>query len=400
MAEPELWIKIKYTTAMIVAACFTTLVGLYICLYTVGRRHTVRWQLQMSQIVPTGKRAGHAKQALIDMHQRLLAEGLLASEAPPEPEEPPPKEVALTQGQEIISVMTESQIEHVREVFALFDRDGGGTISWKELRAAFKSMGQDYTKQQVKDLVREIDEDGNGEIDIDEFCVLMAPSLVALAEDEAATPGLTIEQQKQIQAAFEHYDTDGSGEVDERELCAAMKELGTNISADDCKAMILAVDEDGSGTIDINEFTVMMAPLILADEGSASSNGDPSGVDTVEADLEELGLTPRPPSSEPQVKTGRRARRQQAKEAALEELADRFEKARSRGILSEARQVEAESKLDFRMSEGEIAALEKVLEAEKKAEEAKQARADERQKGLQRGMGGSSRKMGRMGAPG
>ena len=52
------------------------------------------------------------------------------------------------------------------------------------------------------------------------------------------------------------------------------------------------------------------------------------------------------------------------------------------------------------MSEGEIAALEKVLEAEKKAEEAKQARADERQKGLQRGMGGSSRKMGRMGAPG
>eukprot|EP00329_Picozoa_sp_Boothbay-MS584-11_P000444 8514_5 len=47
-------------------------------------------------------------------------------------------------------------------------------------------MGQNYTKAEVKQLVAEIDEDGNGEVDIDEFVVLMAPILIAHEEEAAA----------------------------------------------------------------------------------------------------------------------------------------------------------------------------------------------------------------------
>merc|ERR1711871_944115 len=67
----------------------------------------------------------------------------------------------------------EEKIARYKEAFSLFDEDGGGSISADELGEVMRSLGQDPTEEELTDLVNEVDTDGNGEIDFEEFCVMM-----------------------------------------------------------------------------------------------------------------------------------------------------------------------------------------------------------------------------------
>ena len=69
--------------------------------------------------------------------------------------------------------LTANQIEAFREVFTLFDINGGGTIDASELDQALRSVEICLTEAELKDVLAVIDEDGNGEIDFDEFLNLM-----------------------------------------------------------------------------------------------------------------------------------------------------------------------------------------------------------------------------------
>ena len=47
-----------------------------------------------------------------------------------------------------------------KEAFALFDKDGDGTISYKELGAVLRGLGQNPTEDELKDMIGEVDDDG------------------------------------------------------------------------------------------------------------------------------------------------------------------------------------------------------------------------------------------------
>ena len=64
---------------------------------------------------------------------------------------------------------SEEQISEFKEAFALFDKDGDGTITLDELRTVMQSLGQAPTDQELIDMIKEVDADGNNEIDFDEF---------------------------------------------------------------------------------------------------------------------------------------------------------------------------------------------------------------------------------------
>merc|ERR1712129_433830 len=66
---------------------------------------------------------------------------------------------------------TMSDIE-MRAVFDEFDEDKGGSIDAKELQRAMDSLGQTLSMQEVNDLILEIDANGDGEVDFDEFKVM------------------------------------------------------------------------------------------------------------------------------------------------------------------------------------------------------------------------------------
>jgi len=70
-------------------------------------------------------------------------------------------------------ILTTEQQKAFREVFDLFDSNGGGTIDAQELDEALKSADIHLSKEEIADVLNSMDKDGNGEIDFEEFLTLM-----------------------------------------------------------------------------------------------------------------------------------------------------------------------------------------------------------------------------------
>merc|ERR1711998_386147 len=66
------------------------------------------------------------------------------------------------------------QMGEFKEAFSLFDKDGDGTITTKELGTVMRSLGQNPTEAELQDMINEVDADGNSTIDFPEFLSLMA----------------------------------------------------------------------------------------------------------------------------------------------------------------------------------------------------------------------------------
>lgn len=64
-------------------------------------------------------------------------------------------------------VLSEANCEHCfcsctefKEAFSLFDKDGDGTITTKELGTVMRSLGQNPTEAELQDMINEVDADG------------------------------------------------------------------------------------------------------------------------------------------------------------------------------------------------------------------------------------------------
>merc|ERR1740139_1540782 len=62
--------------------------------------------------------------------------------------------------------------EELIEAFKVFDRDGNGFISAAELRHVMTNLGEKLTDEEVDEMIREADVDGDGQINYEEFTTL------------------------------------------------------------------------------------------------------------------------------------------------------------------------------------------------------------------------------------
>ncbi len=74
--------------------------------------------------------------------------------------------------------LSEEQIEVFKQAFDLFDADGSGVIDANELKEAMRALGFEVTKKQDDEMIEEVDQDGSGTIDLDEFIYMMKKKLV------------------------------------------------------------------------------------------------------------------------------------------------------------------------------------------------------------------------------
>lgn len=138
------------------------------------------------------------------------------------------------------------QIEELRQVFEKFDVNHDGKISSSELGSIMASLGQPATEEDLKKMLVEVDSDGDGFLDFDEFV-------------ELNTKGVDTDKiLEDLKDAFKVFDLDGNGSITAEELQKVMKNLGDECSIAECRKMICGVDSDGDGTISFEEFKVMM----------------------------------------------------------------------------------------------------------------------------------------------
>jgi calmodulin len=63
--------------------------------------------------------------------------------------------------------------EEIKEAFKIFDRDDSGFISAADLRQVMTSLGEKLTDDEIDEMIRETDQDGDGRIGYNEFVQLM-----------------------------------------------------------------------------------------------------------------------------------------------------------------------------------------------------------------------------------
>jgi hypothetical protein len=88
------------------------------------------------------------------------------------------------------SCLTDDQVQAFQEAFELFDKNGGGTIDAAELQRTLADVGINVNGDDLIEIMRTLDHDGNGEVDFAEFLNLMTSTdlfLAAINPDDQST---------------------------------------------------------------------------------------------------------------------------------------------------------------------------------------------------------------------
>ncbi|XP_063858105.1 troponin C, isoallergen Bla g 6.0101-like [Scylla paramamosain] len=141
----------------------------------------------------------------------------------------------------------------LRKAFSMFDEKKTGFIATDKLLGILGDLGQSVDPDELRKVIKETDVDGvaesEGKMSFDQFVNVV--SCFMQDEDEEAMA-------EELREAFRLYDKEGNGYITTQTLKEILKELDNKLSEDDLDGIIEEVDEDGSGTVDFDEFMEMM----------------------------------------------------------------------------------------------------------------------------------------------
>jgi len=201
--------------------------------------------------------------------------------------------------------------------FSKYDLDNSGSISIDELREVLHDLGYTPMRSMLQEALASVDEDGSGQIELEEFKILMKNwrAMEGLTKEEFAeiedlftrfdsnSDGeLSVAEQtrlkkylglkgdtaegseiyqvqrlpivwkgflaevrrcreheiKSFRELFDKQDADASGELDVSELCSLMRSVGVEPMTDRLKECISSVDADDNGCLSFEEFVHIM----------------------------------------------------------------------------------------------------------------------------------------------
>jgi len=95
-------------------------------------------------------------------------------------------------------------------------------------------------------MIADVDKDGSGAIDYEEFEHMMTAKIGERDSKEELTK------------AFRIIDQDRNGKISNIDIQRIAKELGVNLTLEEIQDMVQEADRNGDGEIDFDEFTRMM----------------------------------------------------------------------------------------------------------------------------------------------
>merc|ERR1711966_637336 len=135
----------------------------------------------------------------------------------------------------------------IKEAFELFDTDGSGSIDANELKTAMRALGFAPKKDEITKMLNDLDCDGNGTVEYEEFEGLMAGKMGSKNPKEELLKTFAVISDggdkiscanlcaiaKELGESLDEADTDGDGEINETEFLAVMKKGGIALPVED-----------------------------------------------------------------------------------------------------------------------------------------------------------------------
>ena len=144
----------------------------------------------------------------------------------------------------------------LRKVFQMFDKNGDGQITKKELGESLRNLGIYIPDDELDAIMGKIDANGDGCVDVEEFGMLYR----SIVGEGQGGDGEKRDEEEDMREAFNVFDQNGDGYITVEELRSVLASLGLKQgrTAEDCRKMISKVDADGDGRVDFTEFKQMM----------------------------------------------------------------------------------------------------------------------------------------------
>jgi Ca2+-binding EF-hand superfamily protein len=137
----------------------------------------------------------------------------------------------------------------IKEMFDLFDADGGGSIDVAELTQALVTLGISDTRDEIDRLVQQIDVDGSGEIEYEEFVEVMEK-----LQEQRDSEG-------EMHKAFLYFSNGH-----DRITLSDLRKISIDTQDEQTEQMLLEMltvaDRDGDGVVTFQDFRNMMVQCI------------------------------------------------------------------------------------------------------------------------------------------
>merc|ERR1712156_108874 len=128
----------------------------------------------------------------------------------------------------------DQMIDIIKQQFDLIDADNSGLLDHDELKQLYQQLGFETTETEIQEMIQKCDKDKNGQVDFEEF-------LSALSEDNEV-----MNLDKLCDKEFVKYETEsaiGKDLINAEGIFGVCKKFGVKMSLDECKSMIIAINE-------------------------------------------------------------------------------------------------------------------------------------------------------------
>jgi Ca2+-binding EF-hand superfamily protein len=130
-----------------------------------------------------------------------------------------------------------------RKLFDAFDKDHSGSIDVEELTAGLRVIGCNPTVAEIQTILKEADDNGNGQLEFDEFCYVMSRYQKSAEDVET-----------DLLEAFMFFDKDGDGSISREEMTAVLTKRGLEKTTDvEAEKLFAEADTDKNGLISYRE---------------------------------------------------------------------------------------------------------------------------------------------------
>jgi len=184
-------------------------------------------------------------------------------------------------GQAFASMDGPGRLEQVNRLFDACDVGAKGYLEPWEFAKLSTGLGVKLTPTELAKAVEEIDEDGNGQIEVDEYLDwwgdqqlidLYGNQLDALESGkpyrvmgEQLARGLPIERLAVVRKLFDDCDVGSKEYLEPEEFGKLSAILGVKLGAAELNAAIVEIDEDGNGQIEVDEYLAWWGDQELID---------------------------------------------------------------------------------------------------------------------------------------